>query len=129
MHESEISGIVIDTAMYIHRRLGPGLLESAYEPILEYELKKRGLRVERQVPVPLVWEEIELEVGFRADLIVEGKVVLELKAVEQLASIHKKQLLTYLKITGLSLGLVLNFGGELLKNGIGRVVNDLREGE
>jgi GxxExxY protein len=129
MHESEISGIIIDTAMYIHRRLGPGLLESAYEAILEYELKKRRLRVERQVPVPLVWEEIKLEVGFRADLIVEGKVVLELKAVEQLASIHKKQLLTYLKITGLSLGLVLNFGGELLKNGIARVVNDLREGE
>ncbi len=129
MHESELSGIIIDTAMYIHRRLGPGLLESAYEAILEYELKKRGLRVERQVPVPLVWEEIELEVGFRADLIVEGKVVLELKAVEQLASIHKKQLLTYLKITGLSLGLVLNFGGELLKNGIARVVNDLRESD
>jgi GxxExxY protein len=129
MHESEISGIIIDTAMYIHRRLGPGLLESAYEAILAYELKKRGLRVERQVPIPLVWEEIELEVGFRADLIVEGKVVLELKAVEQLASIHKKQLLTYLKITGLSLGLVLNFGGELLKNGIARVVNDLRESD
>jgi GxxExxY protein len=127
MRENEISGIIIDVGMHIHRTLGPGLLESVYEAIMIYELRKRGLSVEKQVPVPVNWEEVHLEIGFRADLIVEGLVIVELKSVEKIASVHKKQLLTYLRLTNLRLGLVLNFGEELMKNGIARVVNGLKE--
>jgi GxxExxY protein len=127
MRENEVSGIIIDVAMHIHRTLGPGLLESVYEAILKYELEKRGLKVERQVPVPVNWETVHLDIGFRADLIVEGLVVVELKSVEKIVSVYKKQLLTYLRLTNLRLGLILNFGAELMKDGIARVVNGLQE--
>ncbi len=106
-------------------RLGPGLLESVYTRILEYELTKRGLKVRREVPVPFRYDELEFDEGFRADLIVEGIVILELKSVEKTAPVHKKQLLTYLKLTGLKLGLLINFGESLIKEGIFRLVNRL----
>jgi GxxExxY protein len=127
MRENEISAVIIDVAMHIHRTLGPGLLESVYEAIMTYELQKRGLSVQRQVSIPVNWEEVHLDVGFRADLIVEGLVVIELKSVEKTANVHKKQLLTYLRLTKLRLGLILNFGEDLMKNGITRVVNGLEE--
>src|SRR5579862_2727549 len=107
---NRVTGAIIDAAIHIHRTLGPGLLESVYLNVLEYELRKRGLRVEREVPIPVVWEEVHLEVGFRADLIVEGMVVVELKSVEAVAPVHKKQVLTYLRLTGMKVGLLINFG-------------------
>jgi GxxExxY protein len=127
MRENEISAVIIDVAVHIHRTLGPGLLESVYEAIMAYELEKRGLSIQRQVPIAVNWEEVHLDVGFRADLIVEGLVVVELKCVEKTANVHKKQVLTYLRLTNLRLGLVLNFGEDLMKNGITRVVNGLEE--
>lgn len=127
MTHNQISGIVTDTAIKIHQRLGPGLLESVYLAILAYELRKLGLKVEVEVPVPVRWEQVELEIGFRADLIVEDMVILELKSVEVLAPVHKKQLLTYLRLTGKKLGLLLNFGAALMKDGVHRVVNGLEE--
>lgn len=125
MTENEISKIVVDACYKIHYELGPGLLESVYEEILFYELTTIGLNVERQKPIPLVWKEIKMEIGFRADLIVENKVVVELKSVESIAPVHPKQLLTYLKITGLKLGLLINFNEKLIKDGITRIVNNL----
>ncbi len=127
LHENEISGIVIDAAMQIHKRLGPGLLESVYEVILAYELRKRGLHCERQVPVPIVYDSIRFDEGFRIDLMVEEKVVVELKSIEQLTATHRKIVLTYLKLTDKRLGLLINFGSELLKDGITRLVNGLHE--
>jgi GxxExxY protein len=127
MTHNELTGIIIDTAMHIHRTLGPGLLESVYLNVLAYELAKRGLRVEREMPLPVVWEDVHLEVGFRADLIVEGLVIVELKSIEVAAPVHKKQLLTYLRLADKRVGLLINFGVELLKDGIHRVVNGLRE--
>lgn len=127
MQHNEISAIVIDTAMHIHRTLGPGLLELVYHQVLAYELRKRGLSVETEVAVPLVWERIAFDVGFRADLIVEGMVIVELKSVEAIAAVHKKQLLTYLRLADKQLGLLLNFGSELMKDGVFRVVNGLKE--
>jgi GxxExxY protein len=111
MTENEIARIIVDAAYRIHTRLGPGLLETVYERTLEYELKKLGLRVLRQHPVPVIYDEVELEEAFRADLIVEDKVMVELKSVEELAPVHKKQLLTYLRLAGKRLGLLINFGG------------------
>jgi GxxExxY protein len=125
MTENEISKIVVDVCYKIHTKLGPGLLESVYEAILYYELTKRGLAVERQTPIPVIWDEIKLDIGFRSDLIVENKVILEIKSVEQIASVHPKQLLTYLKITGMKLGLLINFNEPLIKTGITRIVNNL----
>jgi GxxExxY protein len=125
MTENEISKIIVDACYKIHYELGPGLLESVYEEILFYELTTIGLNVERQKPIPLVWKEIKMEIGFRADLIVENKVVVELKSVESIAPVHPKQLLTYLKITGLKLGLLINFNEKLIKDGITRIVNNL----
>jgi len=125
MTENEIARVIVDAAYKIHTTVGPGLLESAYEAILAYELRKRGLHVDRQVPVPIVYEEIEIEEGFRADLIVAGKVIVELKAIEKVIPVHKKQLLTYLRLTKLKLGLLINFNEELIKNGITRLVNNL----
>ncbi len=125
MSENEIAKIVVDACYHIHTRLGPGLLESVYLRILEYELTKRGLRVQREVPVSFRYDELEFEEGFRADLIVEDIVNLELKSVETTAPVHKKQLLTYLKLTGLKLGLLINFGAPLIKNGVFRLVNRL----
>jgi len=127
MTENEIAREVVDAAFQIHTKLGPGLLESVYEIVLEHELKKRGLAVMRQVPVPIEYGSIRFEEGFRADVIVEDKVILELKSVESLVPVHKKQLLTYLRLTGKRLGLVINFGEALSKNGIVRLVNGLPE--
>ena len=115
---------VADAALKVHRELGPGLLETVYEVVLARELESRGLRVERQVPVPIVYEGLRFEEGFRADIIVEGKVILELK---QIGKVHAKQVVTYLKLKGLKLGFVLNFGASLMKDGIERVVRGLAE--
>ena len=127
MRHNELSAIVIDTALDIHRRLGPGLLESVYQEILLYELRKRGLRVEKEVPIPVIWDDVKLDVGFRADLIVENLLIVELKSIEAVAPVHKKILLTYLRLADMRLGLLLNFGTELFKDGISRVVNGLAE--
>ncbi|MFC2186102.1 GxxExxY protein [Peijinzhouia sedimentorum] len=125
MTENEISKIVVNTAYDIHVNLGPGLLESVYEEIMFYELVRQGLKVEKQKAIPVIWDSIKMELGFRADLIVENKVIVELKSVETIAPVHPKQLLTYLKITGLKLGLLINFNEKLIKNGITRIVNNL----
>jgi GxxExxY protein len=127
--ENEIGKVVLDAAMQIHRDLGPGLLETVYEVVLVRESPGRGLQVERQVPVPILYGGVRFEEGFRADIIVEGKVILELKPVEQLSKIHTKQMLTYLKLNGLKLGYLLNFGGNLMKDGIERVVCGLPEAD
>jgi GxxExxY protein len=127
LRENDITGIIIDVAMDIHRRLGPGLLESVYTAVLAHELRKRGLYVAVEVPIPVEWDNIHLEVVFRADLIVEGAVIVELKSVESVAPVHKKQLLTYLRLANKRVGLLINFGTELLKDGIHRVVNNLPE--
>ncbi len=125
MTENELSKIIVNTAYQIHQKLGPGLLESVYEEIMYYELSKQGLNVERQKGIPVIWDELRMEIGFRADLIVERKVIIELKSVEAIAPVHPKQLLTYLKLTGLKLGLLINFNEPLIKNGITRIVNNL----
>ncbi len=125
MTENEIAKIIVDAAFQVHKRLGPGLLESVYEVILAHELKKRGLNVKRQVPVPIVFDEIKFNEGFRADLIVEEKVIVELKSVEKVSNVHKKQLLTYLRLADKKLGLLINFGTALIRDGISRVVNGL----
>ena len=125
MTENEISKIVVDKCYQIHVALGPGLLESVYEEILYHELTKENLKVERQKALPVFWDQIKLELGFRADLIIENKVILELKSVAKTEPVHPKQLLTYLKITNLKLGLLINFNEALIKNGITRIVNSL----
>jgi GxxExxY protein len=125
--ENEIAREVVDAAFHIHLKLGPGLLESVYEVVLAHELKKRGLSAVRQHPVPISYDEIQFDEGFRADLIVEDQVIIELKSVEKLAPVHKKQLLTYLRLTEKRLGLLINFGEALIKDGISRVVNGLPE--
>lgn len=125
LSENDVSGAVIDCAIKIHQALGPGLLESAYERILVYELRKRGYSVETQVSVPLRYEDIQIDEGFRADIIVNGLVLVELKSVEKLSPVHKKQVLTYLKLTGIRLGLLINFGEALLKDGVVRVANGM----
>ena len=125
MTENAIATLIVDAAFKIHKTLGPGLLESVYQSILAHELQKRGLRVNQQVGVPVHYEGIKLEVGYRIDLLVAGKVIIEVKSVEQLAPIHKKQLLTYLRLMNLRLGLLINFNVELIKDGIQRVVNGL----
>ena len=125
MTENEIAKIIVDSAFQIHKRLGQGLLESVYEIVLAHVLKKRGLKVERQVPVAIVFEGIRFDEGFRADLIIGDKVIVELKSVEKVMPVHKKQLLTYLRLAGKRLGLLINFGSELIRDGISRVVNGL----
>lgn len=125
MTENEISKIIVNTAYQIHRQLGPGLLESVYEEIMYYELPYKGLNVVRQKAVPVIWNELKMEMGFRADIIVEDKVIIELKSVETIAPVHHKQLLTYLKLTGIKLGLLINFNVPLIKLGITRIVNNL----
>jgi GxxExxY protein len=127
MDENDIGRIVVDAAIRIHRELGPGLLESVYEVVLARELANRGLHTERQVPIPIVYKGMKFEEGFRADIIVEGKVILELKSAESVNNAHKKQVLTYLKLTGMKLGFLLNFGEAVMKNGITRTVNGLEE--
>ncbi len=127
MTENEIAKQIMDAAFLIHRTLGPGLLEIVYEIILAKKLSEMGLTVDRQVPVPIRFEGISFDEGFRADLIVEQKVIVELKSVERLQPVHSKQLLTYLRLTDMRLGLLINFGENLLKNGFKRVVNGLVE--
>jgi len=125
MTENEISREIVDTAFQVHTKLGPGLLETVYEVIMAHELKKRGMHVERQMPVPIEYEDLKFEEGFRADLVVNGLVVIELKSVDKLAKVHSKQLLTYLRLIDRKLGLLINFGENLIKDGISRVVNGL----
>ncbi len=127
MHENEIAKQIVDAAYKIHTTIGPGLLESVYEAILAYELEKRGLRVVCQQPVAVVYEDMRLDIGFRADMIVEDKVIVELKSVERIAPVHGKQLLTYLRMADKRLGLLINFGAPLIKDGIQRIVNRLEE--
>ena len=127
MEENEIAREIVDAAYQIHKKLGPGLLESVYETVLAFDLEKRGLNVQRQVPVPIVYEGISFAEGYRADLIVENKIIVELKSVETVAPVHKKQLLTYLRLADKRLGLLINFGAELIREGISRVVNGLKD--
>ncbi|HLP89504.1 MAG TPA: GxxExxY protein [Nostocaceae cyanobacterium] len=125
MGEDEISKEIVDAAYKIHTTLGPGLFESVYETVLAYELEKRGLSIVRQQAIPVVYEGIHFEEGFRADLIVENKVIVEIKSLEATHPVHKKQLLTYLRLTNKRLGLLINFGDALIKNGITRLANKL----
>jgi GxxExxY protein len=128
MTENEIGRYIVDAAIKIHREMGPGLLESVYEIVLAYELRQLDLYVKRQVPVAIKYRSIRFDEGFKADLIVENKVIIELKCVEKLANSHKKQLLTYLRMADLKLGFLLNFSQSLMKNGITRMVNGLADG-
>jgi GxxExxY protein len=125
MIENDIGTIVVSSAIAVHKELGPGLLETVYEIALAYELQNQGLIVERQVPVAIQYRGIRFEEGFRADMIVAGKVILELKSVEAISNTHKKQLLTYLKLTNRKLGYVLNFSAPVMKDGITRIANGL----
>ncbi|WP_372847177.1 GxxExxY protein [Pontiella sp.] len=123
MTENEIGKVVVDCAVKLHMELGPGLLESVYEVLLAHRLASKGLKVERQVHIPIEFDGIRFDEGFRADLIVEEKVLVELKSVERTAKAHQKQVLTYLKLTGIKLGYLLNFGEALMKDGIHRILN------
>jgi len=125
MTENEIAKIVVDLCVKIHKTLGPGLLESVYEAALVYELKKLGIPVENQLGIPVTYDQIKMDVGFRADLAVDNKLTVELKSIENLMPVHKKQLLTYLKLTKMKLGLLVNFNVYLMKEGIVRVANGL----
>ena len=125
MTENELSKIVFDCALKVHQSLGPGLLESAYEECLFYELRKTGLEVQKQKALPLFYEEVRLDIGYRIDIIVENKIILEIKSVDALNDVHFAQLLTYLKLTNCKLGLLINFNVVLIKNGIKRVANNL----
>ena len=129
MDENQIGRIVVDSAIAVHRQLGPGLLETVYEAVLARELQQRGLKTQRQLPIPIEYGGFKFDEGFRADILVEDKVILELKSVEAVNQVHKKQLLTYLKLTGMKLGYLLNFGEALMKDGITRVVNGLAESQ
>src|SRR6185295_15284090 len=125
MNENQIAAAIVDAAYKIHTTLGPGLLESVYEATLEYELKKRGLSIRQQVGLPVNYEGLKLEIGYRVDLIVGDKVIIEIKSVEAVAVVHKMQLLTYLRLANLRLGLLINFNVERIRDGIHRVVNGL----
>jgi GxxExxY protein len=125
MAENELSRIIVNICYKIHTTLGPGLLESVYEELLVYELKKLNINYKRQQGIPVIYEDVKMDLGFRADIIVEDKVIIEIKSVETIAPVHQKQLLTYLKITGLKLGLLVNFNEALIKTGIQRIVNNL----
>ena len=123
MTENEIAKRILDAAFFVHIRLGPGLLESVYEVVMHYELKKGGLTAERQKPMPIIYDNVRFDEAFRSDLVVNGKVIVELKSIEVLLPVHAKQLLTQLRISGLKLGLLINFGEAHLKNGIKRIIN------
>ena len=125
MNENEISKIIVDCCFKVHTQLGPGLLESVYEEVLSFEIISRGLKIERQKGIPVIYNDIKMELGFRADIIVESKIIIELKSIEAIAPVHSKQLLTYLKLTGIKLGLLINFNEALIKDGIKRIVNNL----
>lgn len=125
MTENELSYKIIGTALEMHKNLGPGLLESTYESALAYDLKEAGLNVEQQVAMPFVYKEMKMNVGYRLDLVINNKIVIEIKSVENLAPVHFAQTLTYLRLSNMKLGLLINFNTKLLKNGIHRVVNNL----
>lgn len=125
---NEITSVIIEESIYIHRNVGPGLFESVYEELLSFRLIKRGLQIQKQKPVPVIFEEVKMDIGFRADLIVENKVLVEIKSVEALANIASMQTLTYLRFTGISIGLLINFNVEKLKDGIKRIANNYIEG-
>ena len=129
MTENAIATEIVDAAFRIHTTLGPGLLESVYQTVLAYELGRRGLRTVSQQPIPVVYENVRIDTGFRADLVVEDKVIVEIKSVELLAPVHKKQLLTYLRLADKRLGLLINFQVALIKDGITRIVNGLEEAD
>ncbi len=123
--ENEISKVIVDICFRIHKQYGPGLFEIVYEEIFCHELTKSGIFFSRQHPIPLIHEAIKMEIGFRADVIVENKVIVELKSIETLAPVHYKQVQTYLKLSGCKLGILVNFNVELIKDGIHRIVNKL----
>lgn len=125
MTENQIAKIVFECALNVHQNLGPGLLESAYEECLFYEIKKRGLKAEKQKPLPLIYNDIKMEIGYRLDIIVENKLIIEIKSVESLNEVHLAQTLTYLKLTNCKLGLLINFNVFLIKNGVRRVINGI----
>ena len=125
LSENQISKVIVDCCYHIHIKLGPGLLESVYEEVLYHELSLQGLIVEKQKPLPVIWKDLKLNLGFRTDLIVNNKVIVEIKSVEEIHPVHPKQLLTYLRLTDLKLGLLVNFNSPLIKNGITRIVNNL----
>jgi GxxExxY protein len=123
MTENEISKVVLNCAMRVHTKLGPGLLESAYQECLFYEINKEGLRVFKETPLPLVYEDVKLEIGYRVDLLIENKFIVEIKAVENLTDVHLAQILTYLKLSEIKLGFLINFNVARLKTGVKRVIN------
>jgi len=123
MNENEIGKIVVNTAIHIHKNLGPGLLESVYELVMAHELERQGLIVIRQMPIQIHYKDLKFNEGFRADIVINNKVILELKSVESINNSHKKQLLTYLKLSGYKLGYLLNFNEALMKDGITRIIN------
>ena len=125
LRENELASVVVDAALKVHKALGPGLLESVYQKVLAHELRRRELTVESEVSVPVVYDSVQLETAFRADLIINHCLLVELKSIEEVQPVHQKQVLTYLKLTGLKLGLLINFNEELIKNGIHRIVNGL----
>lgn len=125
MTENEISKIVVDSCYHIHKELGPGLFESVYEECLFYLLVKNDVKVERQMEIPVIFRDVKMEIGFKADLVIERKVIIELKSIETVLPVHQKQLLTYLRLTGMKLGLLINFNEALIKDGIQRIVNNL----
>ena len=125
MKENDIAKQIVDAAFKVHTTLGPGLLESVYEIVLAHEISQKGLRVERQKAIPIEYNGIKFKEGFRADMVVQNLVIIELKSVEKVSSVHKKQLLTYLRLSDKKLGLLINFGSALIKDGISRIVNGL----
>jgi len=127
MDENEIGSLVVDTAINLHKNLGSGLLENVYEVVLAKLLAKKGLLIQRQVSIPIIFEDEHFEEGFRVDLFIDGKVIIEIKSVEKIIDAHKKQLLTYLKLTNTKLGFILNFGAGLMKDGIVRIVNGITD--
>ena len=127
MHENDLARIAVDVGYRIHSELGPGLLETVCQKIMAYELASRGLQVEEEVPHPVIWNRTKMDVGFRVDIFVERKLILELKSIEKTAPVHKKVLLTYLRVADCRLGLLMNFGEGLMKSGVPRVVNGLKD--
>jgi GxxExxY protein len=126
--ENELSKVVVDAAFQIHKTLGPGLLETVYQKILAHELRQKGLEVEEEVPLPVVWDDMKMDIGFRVDMYVNRRLIVELKSVERVIPVHKKTLLTYLRLADCRLGLLLNFGEELMKTGISRIANGMKDG-
>jgi len=123
--ENELSKIIVDCCFRIHKKLGPGLLESVYEEVLAYELRKQNISFKRQQGIPVIYDELTMDIGFRADIIVEDKVIIEIKSVELIAPVNQKQVITYLRLTDLKLGLLVNFNNSLIKKGMQRIVNNL----